>query len=752
VDRFSHMDFEEFNQQLKDKAAEQAEILSQLGQNVNAEELFVVTGMTLSIGPADEMSEATHGTVSVKTELLAYELYPHFGSSDEKVTPFHINYSLHAAEALLMSTGAMAAKDIRQGDEQEALVRQIERNARIIRGSAFQEQTAAEILGVQAQFDRWFEEKVGISPTRAQEAIWKLQDHGNELLHERIGKVLAGVNESATEWRRMKKIRPKSRLKEEQDFLSRFPKSTHAEHGGWVAGLIQFVLPDYPVKLQELGYTDAEAAGLESLVGMTSEYRERMTDPVEIKQRPLYFLNDKRIVVYDIANAMDALWDAFESVVRSDQGIYDKYQAHKGRWLEQKTVEYLGQIFPTDSIYRGLSYPDLAKGAGATTELDIAVSFGPFLILVEAKSAQFRIEGQLGDVGRLRTDLVKNVQDAYDQAKRAAGYIQATDYPEFTEIKTGRRLQINKSKVKKTFLMTVSLHQLSGLATTLGVFKNLGLFTQSEYPFSIAISDLEFVSEFTKYPDVFLHYIERRLAVQGSSLRISIDEADFLGAYLDTRFARPLFWERDNEEFNAVAIGGFSAVFDNLMLFRRGYIQEDPNIRLDIPPEIEEILAQLRKIDDDHSRSVGFETLDLSKNQLIAIARLLRDFRNAELTFGRIRRVAADVDGLLIVGTAATGVSAEEFIERSKEIFAIEKYNRKSQRGFLLSVAPKREDSVFEFIDYSEQPWVYDARIEKLIGDQPAKVLTANAKRKPNQPCFCGSGRKFKKCCAAIGR
>lgn len=746
------MDFEEFNQQLKNKAAEQSNILSQLGQNVNAEELFVATGMTLSIGPADGMSEVTHGTVSVKTELLAYELYPHFDASAEKITPFHINYSLNAAEALLMSTAAMSDRGIREGDEQEALVSQIERNARIVRGSAYQEQTAAEILGVQAQFDRWFEEKVRISPTRAQEAIWKLQDHGNELLHERIEKVLAGVKEASTEWRRMKKIRPKSRSKEEQDFLSRFPKSTHAEHGGWLAGLIQFVLPDYPVKLQDLGYTDAEAAGLETLIGMTSGYRTRMTDAVEVKQRPLYFLNDKRAVVFDIANAMDALWDAFEKIVRSDQRTYDKYQAHKGRWLEQKTVDFLGQIFPTDSIYRGLSYPDAAKGAGATTELDIAVSFGPFLILAEAKSAQFRVEGQLGDVGRLRTDLVKNVQDAYDQAKRAAEYIQATDNPEFTEIKTRRRLQINKSNIKKTFLMTVSLHQLSGLATTLGVFKNLGLFTQSEYPFSIAISDLEFVSEFTKYPDVFLHYIERRLEVQRSSLRISIDEADFLGAYLDTRFARPFFWEREGDDFDAVAIGGFSEIFDNLMLFRRGYIEEDPNIRLDIPAEIEEILEQLRKIDDDHSRSVGFEILDLSKNQLIAIARLLRDFRKAELTFGRIRRVAADVDGLLIVGTAAMGVPAEEFIERSKEIFAIEKYTRKSQTGFLLSVAPKREDSVFEFIDYSDQKWIYDARIEKLVGDQPAKVLSANAKRKPNEPCFCGSGRKFKKCCAALGR
>ncbi|MBK6588008.1 MAG: hypothetical protein IPG22_06845 [Acidobacteria bacterium] len=97
--------------------------------------------------------------------------------------------------------------------------------------------------------------------------------------------------------------------------------------------------------------------------------------------------------------------------------------------------------------------------------------------------------------------------------------------------------------------MTVSLHQLAGLATTLAVFNDLGLFGGNEYPFSISIADLDFVTEFTQHPDVFLHYIEKRLEVQKLNVSILVDELDFLGAYLDTRFARPYFWEKHGTGF-----------------------------------------------------------------------------------------------------------------------------------------------------------------------------------------------------------
>ncbi len=743
------MDLTEWIQQMKTEAAEQVEKLEDLGRRVNAEKLFVTTLLTMSVAPASEMSEATHGTVPVKTEILAYQLYPFFGVSDEEISPIEVEICKAASDKILAANGLLVEAGSAADDPTASLARQIERQARIVRGSAYQEQTANEIIEVQGRFDGWFDAKVGISPTRAQEALWKIYEHGNAFIQSNIEAVFAEADKFEKEWRRVQKIKPDRRTAEEHRFASTLPKKEYAMHYGWVQKVSELGFAEYPVHLQNLGFTDAEVAGLEQLIGMTSANRAGLSDVVEVKQRPLYFLNDKRVLLVDIANAMDALWDAFESVARSDQAFHDsKYQVHKGKWLEGKSVEYLARLFPANSIYDGLSYPDLAKGAGSTTELDIAIAWGPFLILAEAKAKQFRLEGQLGDVGRLRTDIKKNVQDAFEQAKRAADYIDVTDVPEFTETKTGRKLRIDKSNLKKTYLMTVSLHQLAGLATTLAVFKDVGLFTGSEYPFSISIADLDFVTEFTKHPDVFLHYIEKRLEVQKIDVSILVDELDFLGAYLDTRFARPYFWEKHGTEFNAISIGGFSAVFDDLMVFRRGLTAAGPKITLDVPPEIAEILTALRNIDDDDSRKVGFDLLGLPAEVLRAISQLLREIRSSDLNWGNIRRQALVVDDVVIVGTAAVGVPSAELVRRSKEIAGIEKYKRRAAKVFTLAVLPGNKDAVFEYVNYTEEPWVYDNHVEQLIAAEPPKAPVMPSRLpKRNDDCFCGSGRKFKKCC-----
>ena len=160
-----------------------------------------------------------------------------------------------------------------------------------------------------------------------------------------------------------------------------------------------------------------------------------MHDPIDVRQRPLFVLPDNRVLLADISHALDLLWEAFEQTARRDKSFYDtRYQRRKAEWLELTVFELLNRIFPADQIYRNLSYPDPDKPDGHTAELDFGVLLPPFIVLIEAKAKQFRIESQLGDFARLRSDIKANVEDAFEQAKRALRYIQAVKRPEFHEI------------------------------------------------------------------------------------------------------------------------------------------------------------------------------------------------------------------------------------------------------------------------------------------------------------------------------
>jgi len=68
-------------------------------------------------------------------------------------------------------------------------------------------------------------------------------------------------------------------------------------------------------------------------------------------------------------------------------------------------ADCLLRIFPPECIYQNVSYPDPDQGNGATAEIDTIIFWKPFIILIEAKAKQFRLESQLGDIGRLITDV-----------------------------------------------------------------------------------------------------------------------------------------------------------------------------------------------------------------------------------------------------------------------------------------------------------------------------------------------------------
>ncbi len=209
-------------------------------------------------------------------------------------------------------------------------------------------------------------------------------------------------------------------------------------------------------------------------------------------------------------------------------------------------------------------------------------------------------------MGRLRTDLKKNVADAFDQAQRAARYVQSCNECRFKEEKTGRELVIKKADVQRTFFLTSSLRLLANVAIYLAWAKPLGLFAVGEYPWSVSLADLETIADFVEGPDVFLHYIERRLAAQLGQTEIVGDEIRLFGAYLKTRLPESMFLDERGRRLTLISFADFHLKFDEAMEFRRGERTQAPEIRLQVPPSISAILVELRKrLEDPPSRWIA---------------------------------------------------------------------------------------------------------------------------------------------------
>jgi hypothetical protein len=454
------------------------------------------------------------------------------------------------------------------------------------------------------------------------------------------------------------------------------------------------------------------------------------------------------VLLVDISNAFDALWEAFDAMARQDQHFYNtRYQKHAATWLEERVVGYFRRLFPDGDIYQTLDYPDPLQERGAMAELDAAVVWGPFLLLIEAKAKQFRLAGQLGDVGRLRTDLKRNVEEAFDQGLRARQYIETTELAVFKERETNRQLALTKLRFRRVYLLTVSLHGLATLTTRLAALEPLGLFKGNEYPFAISEGDLEILAELCPGPDVFLHYVEKRIALHRVSPEVSADEVDLLGAYLDTRFVSGQLWDHPNRGMAGFSLDGYSDKIDRWARHRWAGIGEPPEIQLAVPEGIRAVLARLRAQPEDDARWIAFCLLELPLPALKALAHGLELVRHQPPNYGAFRRFVWPGDDVVICVVSSNGHSPEQLAANLEQRVAIERYRRRIRKAIGLGIATE-DTNPFTVAVWADMEWEANLALDQLVeNDAPGILLPGTKVPGRNAPCLCGSGKKFKKCC-----
>ncbi len=249
-------------------------------------------------------------------------------------------------------TNTFSIYDAGKNSPADRLARIVEGQAKIVRGSAYPEQTAEEIIGTQGHFDSWFERNNGISPNRAKQVLFEIFNLHQEFPKKYMEQVYERGYELVEEWKRIKKVRPKHRTNAENTFLSMFGKRDLAFGFGFTEARSNLSYNHYPVDLKNLpnimpALTDIEIEGLINLIGMTVDKRKVLTEIIEVRQNPLYVLSDRRVIVVDPPSALDALWEALDSAARTDSSFWDgKYAARKGDWLEDKSLEHLEKYFP----------------------------------------------------------------------------------------------------------------------------------------------------------------------------------------------------------------------------------------------------------------------------------------------------------------------------------------------------------------------------------------------------------------------
>lgn len=758
---------------------ELAQALSRLAYSLNAEKLFVATAMEQSLRPVEQSVESELGPVTTITEVLAFHLYPHFAatrSSMVPITPNHTGEAWTLAEELFRRTqlqqhSAEPLKGDRNRSDsiepdgywQGQAVEQVQLYGRSVRSSAYPEQTSRHIEEIQGRFDTWFVSRVGISPQRAVQLITALSDKMQERF-ERVGDTAGEAGRALQEeWKQSRTAKMRSQSSPRLEYLRRFRDKKHAvswEALSYFAANCEAVAVGFDDISSQFTppLTKLEWNALLNTLGLTPEKRANMTSPAEVRLFPLYVLSQDRVLLRDMGHTFDRIWAMFDATAMSDSTVANRYQRHRKEWLETHAVEYLERLFPHSAVLREALYPD-PENPGGQTELDTLVVWGPFVLLVECKAKQFRLDAQLqrnadgtfGNAARLRSDLKANIEDAFHQTQRALRYIEESETPVFTEKSTGRTIPIKKGTWTRVYPITLSLLSMADIANYRPALRELGLFKSGVFPLALAASELDIITQFCEVPEVFLHYAERRQVLSKLPYDVLSDELDIFGAYLQARLREEVFTHEAQPLL--VMLTGWTDKFDRWMHYQRGDIREKPDIRLNVPEEISAILHELRQRRDESARWISFGLLDLPDGLLHQIAAAFRDMhQDPPGDDYRCAQFFETQSKIMIILISTLRKPRAELYEHLQMRAVFEQYQSRAIRCLAFGIYLPDRGQPFDCAFWREGEWTYNAELEEKMAEMPKRHLLNRKKlnvRIPgrNEPCFCGSGKKYKKCC-----
>ncbi|WP_179379257.1 YecA family protein [Jannaschia marina] len=424
---------------------------------------------------------------------------------------------------------------------------------------------------------------------------------------------------------------------------------------------------------------------------------------------------------------------------------------------EKAFPEVFGDHLRGARIHQSVYYRDPATRQWV--ENDLLILLDDVLIQIEAKSgAAATIASPASDFGRHASALTRLVLDAYHQCSRFLAYLYSAEEVPIYARQGKRYVEVVRIRhadyrIKVPIGLTVeTFSPFSAMSKTLPEIVPI----EGRHAFlSLSIDELFVLRRFLPTAGALAHYLLVRQAAAAKPELHLFDELDNLGAYITrNRYDTAYHDEHSAQDAQMIVVDGASEVID--LYFSAPDAPVDPPQGQAMPGTLIDLLALIdrdRPVGwlelDAHIRDYDAETRDRLGKELETTYETLRTQQRRRMVLGGERplflwaeRIEATTDDAEVGRRAAAAAIAT----RSNDLIAARLYV--DARAKLAAVAmvpvvvppPGTRDR--RLVEEDAQGLMNRSRSMA----QAQAVPKAPTKIGRNQPCWCGSGKKFKKC------
>jgi len=418
--------------------------------------------------------------------------------------------------------------------------------------------------------------------------------------------------------------------------------------------------------------------------------------------------------------------------------------ANRGRFTEEIAYDRLHRVFGSH-VYANV-YLERENGE-EISEIDTLVIFGDRAIVLQAKSKRLALEARKGNDRQIRDDFKKAIEASHDQALVCLKSLLGRKCK--LKDMQGKEITV-PTQIKRIFPICIVADHYPALAFQARQFLKYESIETLAPPLVTDVFALDAITEMLETPLHVLSYLELRS--KHSEKLLYTHELTLLSAHLKYNL-----WI--NEKYDLVHFGDdISVHLDAAMAVRRegvpGARTPDGILTRLSGTHVERILSEIEACPEPATIDLGLLLLSLDEDSTDTInkgislisAQAAKDGKNHDFTAG----FGASSSGLTIhCNYRAHEAAAKSLFTH----YSLRKYSQKAFRWFGLAISPT--DGAVRFGLKLEGEWKQNPEMDEavrgmLVGVPRGKLsVTHKAKDKPgrNDPCPCGSGRKYKRCC-----
>ncbi|MFJ4288773.1 SEC-C metal-binding domain-containing protein [Cupriavidus sp. NPDC089707] len=444
----------------------------------------------------------------------------------------------------------------------------------------------------------------------------------------------------------------------------------------------------------------------------------------------------------------EAIYDAPFYWMAQDKAYLPTLTKNRGDFTENFVAERLSLVFGPQHVF--LNVDVFENKSTKASDIDVLVVWGNRVIIVQAKSKRLTLEARKGNDQVIRDDFKKAVQAAYEQGATCAKCLFDPRYKFVSP--DGREVELPPD-IKEVYLLCVVSDHYQALSFQARQFLKAESIDRVQAPLVMDVFAVDAMTEMLQSPLQFLSYINRR--ANYAEQVMASQELTILGYHL----AKNLWVESDVGLMHLD--DDFSAGLDVAMAVRRagvaGASTPDGVLTRFERTTIGRIVREIEARPEAATIDLGFFLLAMSEKAIDQMSRVVDRLAARTRADGK----AHDVTFACKEGPGLTFHCTDESAHiagpRLDSYCRRRKYKQHAEKWFGLCMASRGPEVRFGVsLTY---PWIEDlkmtAETKDMLAPMPidqaiSAVLSGRRRVEKvgrNDPCPCGSGQKYKKCC-----